>query len=102
GIEGTGAKATTSKGLRKSFQSFTANRFGAVERRPPGAQVERRAFLIADLSNTQIIGEVWPATCGSAVTRNCLQPSERFLKKSRRRHENAGGAHKQRLNDVSN
>ena len=58
------AESSRREGLRESLHGFRANRFRAVKRNSPAAQVELHALFGGRLPHAQIIGEVRAAAGG--------------------------------------
>src|SRR5687767_2530853 len=67
-IKSLPTEAARCEGVSKPVQRFIANRFGAIERDAPAAEIEFRALFSSDLANTEVIGEVWTTARRRLIT----------------------------------
>src|SRR5262249_53338097 len=96
-IEGLRSEPTVGEGASESLLGLVKNRLGAVECHLPVREIQLSPFTRADLTDTEVIGEIRPAADRSFVMRDRLQPSRRTLQKRDGRHEGARKSYIQRM-----
>ncbi len=82
--------------LRKGIQCARPNRFGAVKRHAPCAQVQRVSFVIANLVDTKLIGKIRPAADSRAPLAQGLQPRGGLFQEVQGRHKRRIAANERR------
>ena len=96
------AKAAWSKLFCKLLYRSGMDRFRAVVNNFPTAQIQPVTLIWRNLCGTQLVSKIGPSRVRYPVPRDCIQPAERLLQKSRWRHEIAGNSRIERLDNSVN
>ena len=100
-IEGLRTEARWGEGGGKFCQSFGADGFSSGKCDFPMAEVESLALLGSGLATEKVVGEVGCAAGGGLVVGHGLEPADRLLDEGERRHQDAGDAQVQGLENVA-
>lgn len=87
--------------LGEAFQAVLADRLGTGEGYPPAAQVETLQGRLGDPLAAQPVGEIGTAADGAAVLADGFQPAHRTFEEVARRHQHAGYAAEDRLQQAA-
>ncbi|MNO96877.1 hypothetical protein D3C76_885670 [compost metagenome] len=101
GEEAVRVEATGLELVGEGRQAVLADRFGAGIGHAPAAQVKPRQGGLADPLAAQAVGEVGAAADGAAVIADCLQPAQWPGEEVARRHQHAGHAAEDRLQQAA-
>ena len=97
GIERIGIEPNPREGGCEALQGVRTDRFGAGERQAPATQIEPLHGRFADAFTAQSVGEIRAAADRATVTGDRLQPAARTFEEVARRHQHAGNAAVDRL-----
>src|SRR5689334_18942279 len=80
-------KSAESERVAESLDRLEAHRLGPIKGYFPAAEIELRALLRRCFAHAQVVGEIGSAAHCRSVARDRLEPAQRSLKKSDRRHQ---------------
>ena len=87
--------------FREAFQGVEADRFGTRIGHAPAAQIQALQGRLTDPFAAQAVGEIRATADGAAVFADRLQPAQRSAKEVGRRHQHAGHAAEDRLQQAA-
>ena len=87
GGDGNGIESVGRKAFTEATDSLRADRFCAVERQPPGAEIEAFEFGIRYLAEAQLVCEVGCRGDRAAVIVNGPKPAPGARQERNRRHQ---------------
>ncbi len=96
------AEAVTCETLRKTLERLRIHRFGAIQRRAPGAEIHALDIFVRDLAHTEFISKIRRRGDRAAIFVKRLQPALRARQESQRGHYRQGRAEEQQRKPRAN